>query len=167
MRRCLMIFNLVCFSIIVLYPYDVLAQISTTKATGTQTNIFNPFAATTDLNNTPRIFVPHSIYDFGVVMEKRYLFHEFKIYNKGKGVLKILNVTYLVDAPFGLKDFNHRNFPVGKIEISPGSVFFVRVGIAAQGRPGRDVQIIGQVITLTTNDSLHKKVELKVKYTAR
>jgi hypothetical protein len=115
--------------------------------------------ATADLVNAPRVYIPVTDFDFGEVREGSPIRYEFKIYNKGKSVLKISSARYLTDWSFGLLDSKHQNFYKGKIEIPPGGLMFVEAGGPSRPGPG------SQIITVNTNDPLRPKVELKMEYT--
>lgn len=102
-------------------------------------------------------------FDFGNVDEGPDIIHKFVIHNRGKGVLKISNVstscgcTAAVITKFGASD-QAATLPV---EIPPGGKGVVKATYHTNGRPGHATKII----TVTSNDTVHPSFQLQLDMT--
>jgi hypothetical protein len=106
-------------------------------------------------SDIPKIFIAEPEFDFGIVDEGPDLIHYFKIYNKGKSVLKIKNETQWTDATITRPKFKI-NF-----EILPGRYLLFKTMYHTNGRPGHATKII----PLSTNDPNDPKIKLQLDVT--
>jgi hypothetical protein len=106
------------------------------------------------VSDNPKIFVPEPKFNFGVVDEGPDLVHSFKIYNKGKTVLRIIGKT--TDAVPILIPKTKNNS-----EILPGRYLFLKTVYHTKGRPGHATKII----MLSTNDPNNPEVKLQLDMT--
>lgn len=105
------------------------------KISGNVTEAIN----TEEAVSTPKIFFPEIKYDFGKVKEGSVVSHSFKIANKGKATLEILDVKTSCGCTAAI---------VSSKKIDPGKEGTLKVDLDTKSRSGQ----LSRTITVVSND---------------